>query len=243
VLGLALEVVLIHYEDQVISTLGDFFSSRIEHSAAFDQDRIYLQKIVDSLSRHQEKATGPFTVSVVENDAVNALAYPGGNIVVHSALLNKVQSENELAMVLSHELGHFAHKDHLKGLGRGLVLLVFSVALLGQDSQAASLVGGAIEAMHGKYSREQELQADEFGLDLLQKEYGHVGGSLDFFERLAKHENSVLFQAFATSHPLSRQRVQRLKELIVERDYTLEMPLPLRRDNTHNPFLATIPPP
>ena len=46
---------------------------------------------------------------------MNAVALPGGNIVVFAGLLKEIKSENELAMILGHELGHFAHRDHLRG--------------------------------------------------------------------------------------------------------------------------------
>ena len=62
----------------------------------------------------------PFHVYVTEVDDINAIALPGSNIIVFSGLLQNIQSENELVMVLGHELGHYAHKDHLRGLGRGL---------------------------------------------------------------------------------------------------------------------------
>jgi Zn-dependent protease with chaperone function len=60
-----------------------------------------------------------YKVSVHDQATVNAVALPGGNIIVFKGLLTELKSENEVAMILAHELGHYAHRDHLHGIGQG----------------------------------------------------------------------------------------------------------------------------
>jgi Zn-dependent protease with chaperone function len=71
-----------------------------------------------------------YKIHIIPDPRINAMALPGGNIVVFSALIKETGSENELAFVLAHELGHFANRDHLRGLGRRLLLLTASAALI-----------------------------------------------------------------------------------------------------------------
>ena len=81
------------------------------------------------------------------------MALPGGQIMVFSGLLKKVNLENELAMVLGHELGHYAHRDHLRGMGRGLGVTLGLAMLFGQDSAVAGIASDLFLGMEMRYSR------------------------------------------------------------------------------------------
>jgi predicted Zn-dependent protease len=167
-----------------------------------------------------------FTVSVIENETVNALALPGGRIVVFSGLLKQARSENELAMVLGHELGHYAHRDHLRGMGRGLGVTLALAMLFGQNSQAAGMASNLFLGMEMRYSQQQESAADAYGLDLLAARYGHAGGATDFFARLADQADGKLAYLLA-SHPHPQDRLTGLQKMIVARGYAIGPTVPL----------------
>lgn len=168
-----------------------------------------------------------FSVCVVNNEEINALALPGGLIVVFSGLLKEIRSENELAMILAHELGHYARRDHLRGMGRGLGFTLLMAALFGQDSRAAGIASGLFSGMEMRYSQKQEIAADTFGLKLLTARYGHAGGASDFFERLADKAGSR-FDYLLASHPHPQARITSLQQTIVAAGYRLAAPLPLQ---------------
>jgi Zn-dependent protease with chaperone function len=67
----------------------------------------------------------------VQSDAVNAMAVPGGKMVVFSGLLDSLSSTNGLMFVLAHEVGHFKNRDHLRLMGRGIVLSILAMLALG----------------------------------------------------------------------------------------------------------------
>ena len=174
-----------------------------------------IQELVEDLAAQAPATPLRHRVRIVENDAVNAAALPGGHILVFRGLLNEVASENELAMILGHELAHSLHRDHLRALGRraALALIVLS---LGGDGFAQRILSGGLETFDLKFSRDQESAADELGLALLHRSYGHVGGATDFFERrLADPAPPELF----SSHPLSRRRIEELQRMAFERGY------------------------
>lgn len=162
----------------------------------------------------------PFRVQVVETPEVNAVALPGWRIVVFRGLLDKVGSENELAMVLAHELGHFAHRDHLRSLGRGLGITFLSLILFGPDSSVSNAAGKLLLDAGSHYSRQQETAADRFGLELLVARYGHAGGATDFFRRFDAEAGSRIPYLLA-SHPHPGDRIQALEELIAGAGYPL----------------------
>lgn len=172
-----------------------------------------LEKLLQSLPGDSPLRTHAFSVQIAEIPEVNAVALPGWRIVVFRGLLDKVGSENELAMVLAHELGHFAHRDHLRGLGRGLGITVLSLVLFGPDSSVSDAAGKLLLNAGSHYSREQETAADRFGLELLVARYGHAGGATDFFRRFDEHDGSRIPYLLA-SHPHPGDRIEELEELI-----------------------------
>lgn len=151
----------------------------------------------------------PITVSTVKKQEPNAVALPGGEMLVFNGLLEHVQSENGLAFVLAHELGHFINRDHLKGLGRGLVLVSLSSMLTGPNSSISRLLTPGIQLNTADFSQDRESQADITALEILNCHYGHLGGATEFFESLKKSNSpdSGLSHYFS-SHPQMQQRIR-----------------------------------
>jgi Zn-dependent protease with chaperone function len=178
------------------------------------------QLLVDRLVRHWPDTPYQFRVEIDDSEMANAMALPGGLIIVTQGLLDQVESENELAFVLGHELGHFKNRDHLRALGRGLVLSVFFAVVTGND------VGGigikAADLTLRGFSREQETKADEFGLSIVHAEYGHVNEAWRLFERWAITDNSFIdFVTYLSTHPDAGDRIADMRSLAEEKGWQL----------------------
>ena len=174
----------------------------------------------------QQRQQRDYQVLYVPDSTVNALAIPGDRIIIYSGLVDQVKSENELMMVLGHELGHFTHRDHLRSLGRQLLFQVAIASILGDSSWIQSVATSSIVALsRSQYSQLQESQADELGLTLLQQTYGHVAGATDFFEQLSKQQDLKI--EFLSTHPAPSRRVAELKALIQRRGYPIRERSPL----------------
>lgn len=218
-LGFCLDIVVQKIPPRIEKSLGSFYSRLYEEDEVVSDSEKKLQDILNNLLTHMPESGLEFKVYVKEDEKANALALPGGNIVVLSGLLEEVESENELAMILAHELGHFANRDHLRGLGRSLVFIVLSSIVFGQESNATQFLQKALLTVELKFSRNQEAAADLFGLDLLNSTYGHVGGATDFFERLHDKEKAPKFLYFFATHPPYKNRVESLNKRIEEKAY------------------------
>ena len=207
-----------------------WFGGFAEAVAEADPRGAPVQMLLDRLVSHWSDAPYPFHVGVLDEPDPNALALPGGAILVTTGLLDQVASENELALVLGHELGHFRARDHLRGLGRGLAAQLVLGALGGSGELVSGLSSFAGALAQRGFDRRQESQADAFGLSLVHAEYGHVAGARDFFTRLAGSQREVparerRLARYLDTHPLHEDRVEALAAEAAAHGWATEGPL------------------
>lgn len=180
--------------------------------ASADERGPVLQSLVDRLADHWADAPYDFRVEIDDSGVANALALPGGLIIVTQGLLEQVESENELAFVLGHELGHFRNRDHLRALGRGVAISLVVAVVTGND--VAGLGIKATDLTLRGFSREQETRADEFGLAVVHAEYGHVDQAARLFERWSEERtHGSVITVYLSTHPQPGDRAQRLRDI------------------------------
>jgi beta-barrel assembly-enhancing protease len=179
-----------------------------------------LDDLVRRIASRWPDRSYEFHVAVVENDTPNAFALPGGGIAVTRGLLTQAESENELAFVLAHELGHFEKRDHLRGMGRATAFTLLS-ATIGAATGIGVPNGLALtqRLTQSGFNRAQESAADEFALDLVHREYGHLAGAFDFFGR---DTAGGVGPMWLSTHPSSDDRIERLESLARQRGWSLE---------------------
>jgi Zn-dependent protease with chaperone function len=227
VLGLAVDLIAPRISTNLENKMGGLFVGSIE---AKDSDSIrgtYVRSLVEALQDRCVQLPYLFKVHIRQSPTVNAVALPGGHIILFTGLLDRVASENELAFVLAHEMGHFAHRDHLRGIGRAFVFITISTLLLGTDSTVSKMLANALNLTEMSFSRKQETRADEFALETLHCDYGHVAGATDFFEKISKEKDPGKFGHYFASHPESRKRISHLENIIRSRGFKLGKRKPL----------------
>lgn len=185
-----------------------------------DPMQAQLQTLTDGLMACMDVGY-PVRVQVAESDEVNAFAFVGGKIVVYRGLLDAVNTESGLAFVLAHELAHFIHRDHLRGMGRGLVLATLSALMTGADSGISQLLAPAQSIGMARFSRQQESAADAAALKALNCRYGEVTGATELFEVLqaSKGESEFKLAYLLASHPSLGDRIAELNKLATELGY------------------------
>jgi len=212
-------------EQKLGAVIVPVYEKQAQPSPTQDTLNQLLDRLERELPAEQQKARD-YQVLYLPESTVNAIALPGDAIVIYQGLLEQAESENELMMVLAHELGHFAHRDHLRGLGRVLLVRVALAYFIGDAGALQSAASGAVEAIaRSQYSQSQEQEADAFGLMLLYDAYGHVAGATDFFERMSEQPGANF--AFLSTHPAPKKRVEELEHLIEKREYEIGTRSPL----------------
>jgi Zn-dependent protease with chaperone function len=152
--------------------------------------------------------------TVVESDIVNAFALPDGNIVVYTALLNKMKGYDELAGLIGHEVIHVNNRHTMKMLCRNLSGYIFiSVVLTDVNGIMAVIADNARNLESLSFSRQFEQEADVQGTELMIQNGINPKGMTTLFTRL-KSEEKVLVPTFISSHPMTDDRIKYINELI-----------------------------
>jgi predicted Zn-dependent protease len=147
---------------------------------------------------------------VVDEPAVNALAAPGGYVVVYRGLLERTASPDELAGVLAHELQHVVLRHSMRGLLREMGTSAAIGLIFGDTSGLAGLAG---ELGSLRYQRADEDEADNKGIELMVRAGFEPRAMITMFEKLERESNELpgVLQYLST-HPATRERVARLEE-------------------------------
>jgi Zn-dependent protease with chaperone function len=156
----------------------------------------------------------PIRIRVIKSDMVNALALPGGQILVLKGLIDFVKSPNELAGVLGHELAHIELRHPIELVIKRSAV-AFLVGLLLGDVLGGSAAAAAAEALaESSYSRDAESAADARSIALMTSAGLDPAPFAQFFKRLAAEEGSSAKMApFVASHPPTVER-ERLAERV-----------------------------
>lgn len=230
--GFAVDLIVATGSSEFEQTLGKIYNNSFidKKRPAEVKTEAKIQKILDNLTakRPDTLRSQHYAVHVIPDETINALALPGNNIIVYTGLLKQIDSENELSFILGHELGHFAHKDNLRSMGRGLVLLFISTTLFGENSTVTDFIVNSMKDVNLKFSQQQETDADLYALELVNKEYGHVGGSLDFLKKAAKKEKTGKILYFFTTHPHPIDRIEASKQWIKTHQCLIQKTIPIK---------------
>ena len=140
---------------------------------------------------------------------INAAATLGGHIVVYRGLLRQMESEDELAALLAHEIAHVQHRDVARGFLRGMAA---ALLLAGVDS-VSPVFSGIGTAATQSFSRKQESLADAAAARATAALYGHTGGALALFSRLQAHMAHGMMDRLelARSHPDFPRRMETVR--------------------------------
>jgi Zn-dependent protease with chaperone function len=161
------------------------------------------QAALDGLARRLSPRSRPIRVGVVDIPMVNAVALPGGRILIFRGLIDEARSPDEVAGVLAHEIGHVEHRHVLVALLRR-----FGIGLLIGSGGTAAEYGQAL--IDSRYSRAAESEADDYSIAHLRSAGISPAATAKLFERLGKEEAGLpgVF-AYVASHPPSAERRRR----------------------------------
>lgn len=214
--------------DQEIE-MGDGYLRLLRgHSPMLEDPLIsnYINQLGNRLVRHATSVHTPFHFFVMNSPIVNAFAFFGGNVVVHSKLILTTDSESELASVLAHEIGHVtqrhlaraleaqkANQPYMWGGLLGSLLLALASPTAGIAALSGTLASSAQTQL--SFSQDNEREADRVGLVTLTRAGFDPRAAPQFLQKLA---DSALFSStppqMLLTHPLPLERLTDIRNRV-----------------------------
>lgn len=196
-------------------SLGRDMTKQIEKKYKLSTDARLKQRVEKTgqrIAAASDRQDLQYQFNVIQDKELNAFALPGGFIYVNSGLMNAA-TDDELACVLAHEVGHIAARHSVKKLQATLgYQLVLSLAL-GVTGQQA--MGSAMDVVYGLinlgYSRQDEMLSDKLSVKYAKRAGFNPYGMITFFEKLKKDSETQgghYKPVFLSSHPATDERIQ-----------------------------------
>jgi tetratricopeptide (TPR) repeat protein len=206
--------------DEIEQLLGSMSAKSLEAEYAVDEDPLmnaYITRMGKSLVAVSGRPNLPYSFKVLDTDQVNAMAAPYGHLYVFKGLLDLVDTEDELAAVLGHEVTHVVARHSLKSFKESLLFDLVLSSFKNKkynDAKTVLAIGNLFREL--RYSRVHEHEADYHGAhDAILARYDPAGAPGFFGKLLAKYGGgrpSRLESIFST-HPVSTDRISRTQNL------------------------------
>ena len=188
----------------------------------------YVQEVGMRVAAEADREL-PYEFEIINASVPNAWALPAGKITINRGLLTEMQTEAELAAVLGHEIvhsaaGHSAQRQSRSTLLQGAVVLgSIAVGAATEDAgyASATMLGGSLGAqlITQGYSRENEREADRFGMVYAHRAGYNPRGAVDLMEtfvRLSEGRHASTIEQWFSTHPPSQERVQNNRATLAE---------------------------
>jgi Zn-dependent protease with chaperone function len=188
---------------QIRTFIGDKACSAPDGQAA-------LAKLIGKL----ENAGGIDNVPdplVMPSKIANALALPGGKILLLDGLLEKAQSPDELAGILAHELGHVKHRDGMRKLVQTGGTSFLIGLLFGDVTGAGAALFAARSLLDASYSRDAERDADAFASQTMRRLGRSAAAAGELMLRITRGQTNRT-APILDSHPLTEERLAAMKK-------------------------------
>lgn len=174
-----------------------------EYPEAYDYLEGIFSKILNSgeLSYREEF---PWQIHIIQDDeTLNAFAAPGGYVYVYTGLIKYLDTEDDLAGVLGHEIGHADLRHSMRNIQRQYGLSILLSLLVGQNADQLSQIAAQLAAGAAglAFSREFETEADEASVEYLSATSYNCAGAGSFFQKITEDGNSGGVPEFLSTHP------------------------------------------
>ncbi|WP_242916664.1 M48 family metallopeptidase [Pontibacter liquoris] len=205
-----------HFPKKFERTLGEQLHAQLLQHEEVDSARTVA--LNSYLANLQVSSDFPVSAVVVKSDQVNAYAVPGGFVVLHSGLLDKMKRHEELAGLLGHEIGHVQLRHSTRALARSLSYYMLLSVLFGDISGLAAVIVDNANALHNlEYSRSAEQDADKAGLALLKQNRLDARGMVWLLQRL--EADVPAYMEFLSTHPRTPTRIAELQRQLAKTTY------------------------
>jgi len=217
------EFVLIPTDAEV--TMGRSFDEQLrsEYKISEDPSKVSrLQRIGARVAKVSDRQDFQYHFTLVDKDEINAFTIPGGYIYFFSGLYDKLSTDDEIAAVLAHEIGHCAARHTIKkyqaALGYDLVERLLLAQITSDTMRALTSLGGGLIAniAMSAYGRQDEYEADRLGIKYMRLAGYDLNGMIRTFEIIKANTKGSEPPAILRTHPYIDDRIKAVEKEIQE---------------------------
>lgn len=188
-----------------------------------EKTQFLVKKIGQGIIQNTEAKNSPYQFDfhvLADPETVNAFAVPGGQVFITMGLLKRLKTEDQLAGVLGHEIGHvigrhsaqqMAKQDLISGLAGAA-----TVGLSNGGYNDGAIAQYVANLMSLKYGRDDELEADDFGVKYMIATGRNPEALIDVMEILAQASGGNQPAEFSSTHPSPENRIIKIKEAMAK---------------------------
>ena len=204
------------------------------HFALLDDDfaNQYFNEMGQYLIRILETRHFPYHFYIIKDNTLNAFAAPGGHVFFFSGLIDTMESADELAAIMCHEIGHVYARhmanrmEQSKKIGIATLAGILAGVLIGGEAAGALMLGSMAAGIQTQlhYSREDERQADQLGFKFMQAAGLDPNGLISTLKKIEKdsYMGSDQIPTYLRTHPAGPERMSDLDSML--RDYSPGQP-------------------
>lgn len=215
------EFILIDTQDEV--QIGNRVAYQVQQQYAVCREpkiNDYVSAIGQRIATVSDRQDLTYYFVVLDEEEANAFTIPGGGVYVFRGLLNYTATDDELAGVLAHEVGHAAARHIVKKMQAQMgyeIILTLATRGRGEYQNIANLANTAFSLAMLGYSREDEYFADVLAVRYIQRAGYNPEAMISFLEKLKQEENgSQRALVFLSTHPGLDERIRHIKEEIAK---------------------------
>lgn len=219
-------------EDQIIEASAQAYTSQIEEyrrKGELDngsRDAARVRRVANDVIQ-QAMAVRPETrdwhwqINVIDEPQINAFAMAGGKIAIYQGFLRGINpTDDELAQVLAHEVGH-ALSGHTRekmsvSMGTDLALSAFGAARGASETTMRALATGAMLAVQLPNSRRMETEADRIGIELAAKAGYDPRAAVSLWQKMSRAKQGGGPPELLSTHPSDDTRLRNLSALVAQ---------------------------
>lgn len=202
--------------------MGDFYVRQMRAATPLIEDPLltgYINQLGGKLVSHAYSVKTPFHFYLVNNNELNAFAFFGGNVVIHSGIFRYSDNEDQLASVMAHEISHVTQRHLARAMedqknnapltwagALGSIILATASPQAGMAALTGTLAGGQQSMISFTQANEQE--ADRIGIQVLERSGFDPQSMPDFLQKLAdESRGSAAPPEMLLTHPLPDSRL------------------------------------
>jgi predicted Zn-dependent protease len=203
--------------------IGAGMAEQVEQTEKLLDDAVwqnYVNEVGQKIVAVSDRKDIEYHFAVIESDQINAFAAPGGYVYFYTGLLSEMDNEAEMAAVMAHEISHVVARHGIKRLQASLGVATAYQLIFGEEG-ASNVLNVAINVgmslAFADYSRDNEREADEFGIHYMMKAGYDPDGAIGMFNKLAELGGGgdySVFEKLSSSHPATQERISNAKNQI-----------------------------